>query len=103
MKWLLDDVVAASDAWITHKDQLLRGTELVFAICEAKGFDVVILTPGKDSPSEEGFRPSARRRGNSDQYSRVPWIIASMAIIHGRAPSTEFDYRISTVTDSDLA
>lgn len=39
---------------ITHKDRLLRfGAELVFAICEAKGVDVVIVNKGEDSSFEE--------------------------------------------------
>jgi len=39
---------------ITHKDRLLRfGAELVFAICEAKNVEVVILNQGEDSTFEE--------------------------------------------------
>ena len=39
---------------ITHKDRLLRfGAELVFAICEAKEVEVVILNQGKDTTFEE--------------------------------------------------
>ncbi len=39
---------------ITHKDRLLRfGTELIFAICEAKEVEVVIINKGKDSTFEE--------------------------------------------------
>jgi excisionase family DNA binding protein len=39
---------------ITHKDQLLRfGAELVFAICEAKQVEVVILNRGEDATFEE--------------------------------------------------
>jgi len=39
---------------ITHKDRLLRfGAELVFAICEAKGVEVVILNQGEDTTFEE--------------------------------------------------
>ena len=39
---------------ITHKDRLLRfGAELVFAICEAKNVEVVILNQGEDTGSEE--------------------------------------------------
>jgi len=35
---------------ITHKDRLLRfGAELVFAICEAKNVEVVILNQGEDT------------------------------------------------------
>ena len=38
---------------VTHKDRLLRfGAELVFAICEAKGVEVVIINRG-DEPSFE--------------------------------------------------
>ncbi len=39
---------------ITHEDRLLRfGAELVFAICEAKGVEVVILNQGEDTTFEE--------------------------------------------------
>lgn len=39
---------------ITHKDRLLRfGAELVFAICEAKQVEVVILNQGEDTSFEE--------------------------------------------------
>lgn len=39
---------------ITHKDGLLRfGAELVFAICEAKNVEVVILNQGEDTTFEE--------------------------------------------------
>jgi len=39
---------------ITHKDRLLRfGAELVFAICEAKNVEVVILNQGEDAGFEE--------------------------------------------------
>jgi putative resolvase len=39
---------------ITHKDRLLRfGAELVFAICEAKQVEVVILNQGADGAFEQ--------------------------------------------------
>jgi putative resolvase len=39
---------------ITHKDRLLRfGAELVFAVCEAKNVEVVILNQGEDTVFEE--------------------------------------------------
>jgi excisionase family DNA binding protein len=39
---------------ITHKDRLLRfGAELVFAICEAKQVEIVILNRGEDTSFEE--------------------------------------------------
>jgi predicted site-specific integrase-resolvase len=39
---------------ITHEDRLLRfGAELVFAICEAKKVEVVILNQGEDASFEE--------------------------------------------------
>ena len=39
---------------ITHKDRLLRfGAELVFAMCEAKEVEVVILNQGEDTTFEE--------------------------------------------------
>ena len=41
---------------ITHKDRLLRfGAELVFAVCEAKNVEVVILNQGEDTSFEEDF------------------------------------------------
>ena len=39
---------------IAHEDRLLRfGAELVFAICTAKGVEVVILNEGEDTTVEE--------------------------------------------------
>jgi excisionase family DNA binding protein len=38
---------------LTHKDRLLRFGELVFAICETKGVEVVILNQGEDTTFEE--------------------------------------------------
>lgn len=39
---------------ITHKDRLLRfGAELIFAICEAKGVEVVIINKGDENPKFE--------------------------------------------------
>ena len=44
---------------ITHKDRLLRfGAELVFAICEAKEVEVVILNQGEDTSFEEDLDPT---------------------------------------------
>lgn len=56
LKRLLDDIIAGrvGRLVITHKDRLLRfGAELVFAICEAKGVEVVILNQGEDTSFEE--------------------------------------------------
>jgi len=39
---------------LTHKDRLLRfGAELVLAICEVKGVEVVIVNKGEDTTFEE--------------------------------------------------
>lgn len=39
---------------ITHKDRLLRfGAELIFAICEAKEVEIVIINKGEDTTFEE--------------------------------------------------
>ena len=39
---------------LTHKDRLLRfGAELVFAICQAREVEVVIINKGEDSSFEE--------------------------------------------------
>jgi len=56
LKRLLDEIIAGrvGRLVITHKDRLLRfGAELVFAICEAKQVEVVILNQGEDSTFEE--------------------------------------------------
>ena len=56
LKRLLDAVVEGSIGRlvITHKDRLLRfGADLVFAICEAKNVEVVILNQGEDTTFEE--------------------------------------------------
>ena len=56
LKRLLDAIVDGQIGRlvITHKDRLLRfGAELVFAICEAKGVEVVILNQGEDTAFEE--------------------------------------------------
>jgi predicted site-specific integrase-resolvase len=49
---ILDDGVGR--LVLTHKDRLLRfGAELVFAICEAKDVEVVIINKGDDTTFEE--------------------------------------------------
>ncbi len=56
LKRLLDDVIEGrvSRLVLTHKDSLLRfGAELVFALCEAKHVEVVILNQGEDTTFEE--------------------------------------------------
>jgi excisionase family DNA binding protein len=56
LKRLLNDILAdrVGRLVITHKDRLLRfGAELVFAICEAKHVEVVILNPGEDTTFED--------------------------------------------------
>lgn len=56
LKKLLDEIVddKVGRLVLTHKDRLLRfGAELVFAICEAKGVEVVILNQGQDTTFEE--------------------------------------------------
>ena len=56
LKQLIEDILSekAGRLVITHKDRLLRfGAELVFAICEAKQVEVVILNQGEDTTFEE--------------------------------------------------
>jgi len=56
LKRLLDDILSekVGRLVVTHKDRLLRfGAELVFAICEAKNVEVVILNLGEDTSFEE--------------------------------------------------
>jgi predicted site-specific integrase-resolvase len=41
---------------LTHKDRLLRfGAELIFAICETKHVEVVIINQGEERSFEEEF------------------------------------------------
>jgi putative resolvase len=56
LKRLLDAIIDGQIGRLvlTHKDRLLRfGAELVFAICEAKNVEVVILNQGEDTTFEE--------------------------------------------------
>jgi putative resolvase len=56
LKRLLNDILAdrVGRLVITHTDRLLRfGADLIFAICEAKHVEVVILNPGEDTTVEE--------------------------------------------------
>ena len=56
LKKLLDDILndKVCRLVVAHKDRLLRfGAELIFAICEAKEVEVVILNQGEDTSFEE--------------------------------------------------
>lgn len=56
LKRLLDDIIegSVSRLVLTHEDRLLCfGAELVFALCEAKHVEVVILNQGEDTTFEE--------------------------------------------------
>jgi predicted site-specific integrase-resolvase len=53
---LLDEIIAGQVGRLvlTHKDRLLRfGAELVFAICETRQVEVIILNQGEDTSFEE--------------------------------------------------
>ena len=52
LRAIIDDEVGR--LVVTHKDRLLRfGAELVFAICEAKEVEVVVINKGEDTTFEE--------------------------------------------------
>jgi predicted site-specific integrase-resolvase len=56
LQGLLDEILAGTVGRLvlTHKDRLLRfGAELVFAICQAKEVEVVIINQGQDTSFEE--------------------------------------------------
>ncbi|MGC8732890.1 MAG: IS607 family transposase, partial [Halothiobacillaceae bacterium] len=56
LKRLLDEIIEGrvGRLVVTHKDRLLRfGAELVFAICEAKDVEVLIINKGVDTTFEE--------------------------------------------------
>ena len=53
---LLNDIISSNVGRLVlnHKDRLLRfGAELVFAICEIKGVEIVILNKGEDTSFEQ--------------------------------------------------
>ncbi|NMP25132.1 IS607 family transposase [Sulfobacillus harzensis] len=63
LKRLLNDILAdrVGRLVVTHQDRLLRvGAELVFAICEAKQVEVVILNQGEDTTFEEELAQDVR-------------------------------------------
>ena len=56
LRKLLDEIIddKVGRLVITHKDRLLRfGAELVFAICEAREVEVVVINKGEDATFEE--------------------------------------------------
>jgi predicted site-specific integrase-resolvase len=56
LKALLDDIIDGNveRLVVTHKDRLLRfGAELVFAICDAKNVEVVVINESEESSFEE--------------------------------------------------
>ena len=56
LKQLLDDLLnnKIGRLVLTHKDRLLRfGAELVFAICEARNVEVIIINQGENPYFEE--------------------------------------------------
>ncbi len=56
LQQLLDGIIngGVQRLVIAHKDRLLRfGAELVFAVCEAKECEVIILNQGKNTSFEE--------------------------------------------------
>ena len=97
LKRLLDDVVEGriGRLVITHKDRLLRfGAELVFAICEAKNVEVVILNQGEDTTFEEDLAKDVleigvlkNRAGAEADYFEV-FIDKRAAAIRDERPST---------------
>jgi len=56
LKYLLNGILIGEIGRlvITHKDRLLRfGAELIFALCEAKKVEIVLLNQGEDTSFEE--------------------------------------------------
>ena len=56
LKNLLDDIVDGNVGRLvlTHKDRLLRfGAELVFALCQARQVEVVVINQGADNSFEQ--------------------------------------------------
>lgn len=61
LKRLLDEIIEGrvGRLVIAHKDRLLRfGAELVFAICEAKDVEVLIINKGVDTTSRSDASPA---------------------------------------------
>ena len=56
LKRLLNDILSGKTGRlvVAHKDRLLRfGAEVIFAICEAKNVEVIILNQGEDTTFEQ--------------------------------------------------
>lgn len=56
LKKLLDDILDSKidRLVLTHKDRLLRfGAELIFALCEARQVEVIIINQGENLADEE--------------------------------------------------
>ncbi|MHB1513668.1 MAG: IS607 family transposase [Acidiferrobacter sp.] len=97
LKRLLDAIMGGEVGRlvITHKDRLLRfGAELVFAICGAKGVEVVVLNQGEDSTFEEDLAKdvleiitvfSARLYGSRSRKNQK-LIDAVRGVVEGAAP-----------------
>ncbi len=64
LKTLIDMILEKkmSRLVLTHKDRLLRfGSELIFALCEAKHIEVVIINKGDEVSFEEEYTPACLR------------------------------------------
>ena len=82
----------ASRLVLTHKDRLLRfGAELIFALCEAKQIEVVIINKGDDASFEEELARdvleiitvfSARLYGSRSKKNKE-LIEAAKVLMHG--------------------
>ena len=73
LKKLLDAVIDGQIGRlvITHKDRLLRfGAELVFAICEAKNVEVVILNQGEDAASQSDANPAQQGKDAEEDLAK---------------------------------
>jgi predicted site-specific integrase-resolvase len=82
---------------ITHKDRLLRfGAELVFAICEAKEVEVLIINKGEDTSFEEDLASdileiitlfSARLYGSRSRKSAKMLEAVQKAVVDSSTPA----------------
>jgi predicted site-specific integrase-resolvase len=67
---LLDEILAkrVGRLVLTHKDRLLRfGAELVFAICQARKVEVVIINQGAEERSRKSWPAMVSRSLRSSQ------------------------------------
>jgi len=89
LKRLLDEIIEGrvGRLVVAHKDRLLRfGAELVFAICEAKDVEVLIINQGVDTISRSDASPAQQGKDAEEDLAKdvLEIITVFSARLYGR-------------------